>query len=240
MQLNMFPDTDAVTADDAVDVPQPPPAPAPQMLTEDERRDISGRADLVFAENAAALGALRRASERYFGEATAGKTYKRAPGVKVTIREPAGVGGTEHRLTFEPQTVRKGPRGCEVDPRSIVAILSEVVPANPEGGKDAKWRVRLMIVLNPGPTLVRVGLHYPRTLDVDAGRLCRVARGFIEDPAKAVAASGTHCAFCGRGLTDPASRVRGIGPECFAKYGDFINWLAIDDPQDVVIAGRSG
>ena len=35
-----------------------------------------------------------------------------------------------------------------------------------------------------------------------------------------------HCAICGRGLTDPLSLERGVGPECIERVTDAIRFLA--------------
>jgi hypothetical protein len=39
---------------------------------------------------------------------------------------------------------------------------------------------------------------------------------FANDPRRAWTWSADRCALCGKGLTDPQSRERGIGPECRA------------------------
>jgi hypothetical protein len=53
------------------------------------------------------------------------------------------------------------------------------------------------------------------------GIVMETLESFAADPAAWIAAGGesTHCAMCGRALTDQASRLRGVGPEC-AKQAD--------------------
>jgi hypothetical protein len=48
--------------------------------------------------------------------------------------------------------------------------------------------------------------------------------GFFEHVHRA-ALLGSHCFICGRGLTDPASRGRFIGPECFGSSSINLPWI---------------
>jgi len=49
-------------------------------------------------------------------------------------------------------------------------------------------------------------------------RMARTMGEFVERPDVVFARSAGRCCLCGRGLTDEASRGRGIGPECIEKY----------------------
>jgi hypothetical protein len=173
------------------------------------------------------LSRLRRAAAGYFHSRSDGKLYKRDPALKITIRIPETAGEVDARMVIHPGTSRSGytrARQVRVEPERIELLLIHVVPHRQQPDK-VEHQARLSIHLMPDGT-ARIMRHYPQTSDVDAERLRSIAARFLEDPSAAVAASGTHCAFCGKALTDPHSRERGIGPECFGHYGDFLRYLA--------------
>lgn len=181
-------------------------------------------ADATIGENAAVLSALRRAAAGYFHAAGGGKTYDRRPALKVTIPDPARTPDEpDARLVISPAyDTRYQGAGKAVTVREGDVNLT-LCHLKPKGDK-VEWHERLTVCLRDGlPTFL--ARCYTLTVADDAGRACGVAARFIADPAAAVAASGTSCVFCGRTLTDPGSRGRGIGPECFGRWGDFLSHI---------------
>lgn len=73
-----------------------------------------------------------------------------------------------------------------------------------------------------------VGRFYFNTGEWRAGKDADAARVYASEKVIAFALSGVplksdvflaaQCSFCGKGLTDPQSIERGIGPECFGKH----------------------
>jgi hypothetical protein len=68
------------------------------------------------------------------------------------------------------------------------------------------------------------------TVVEETTRLCETVFKFLENPDSVIALSGDHCVFCGKKLTVPESRLRGIGPECFGNYGDFLKHFRVFKP----------
>jgi hypothetical protein len=221
-QPNLFVTTESPTA---AAERQPPPRPARYQRDPEAEERVRLRTDEILSENTPMLVALRRAASGYFRARTAGKTYKRDPAIKITISVPAEVGEPEAKLVIHPGIYSQGGRdNRRVTVRAdwIGLVLIHLIPDRDSG--RFKQVERIGVGLFSDGT-VRLGRRYLRTSDVDAERLCSTAGRFLENPAAAVAASGTHCAFCGRALTDPQSRARGIGPECFGHYGDFLRYM---------------
>jgi hypothetical protein len=192
---------------------------------------VKRRTEEILAEHNSSLITLRRAASRYFRSRTAGKAYKRDPAIKIMIR----AADSPHMLVIRP-AVKKGwarfnERLVTIDPDRIELVLSRQYMSL-RGGivLDPK----LSIEVRPDDT-VSIGRRCLQTSDGDMQIACDTVARFIENPQAALAASGNYCAFCRKHLTDPQSRARGIGPECFGNYGDFLRYLKpagdTDEPQ---------
>lgn len=210
--------------------PTPAPAPTPGTKPERHRRDpelealVKRRTREILVAHAPMLATLRHAASRYFHARSDGKVYRRDPALKITIVAPAAEGAPAAKVMIYPGVSRRDiedTRQVTVEAGWIRLTLCHLVPHE---GK-VEYRERITLVLDSNGE-VRTGRYFPRTSDVDAERTCTTAARFLEDPPAAVAASGTHCSFCGRALTDPDSRARGIGPECFGHYGDFLRYIS--------------
>ena len=141
---------------------------------------------------------------------------KRARKPKFTIIDPPkGEGDFEHRLIVPFD---------KLDDYRLELI--RVVP-RPKA-RDALLKPRLAVRLDSCDTIEA----HPRYKDFgpDVARFLAIVERFIADPDAAFAASGSHCVFCGRPLTDEASRLRGIGPDCFEEYGDLMKYLRPTHP----------
>jgi hypothetical protein len=67
-------------------------------------------------------------------------------------------------------------------------------------------------------------------------QVVNLAGEFLADPEAAFARSADHCCVCGKTLTEPLSRSRGIGPECM-RHVTYLRWLYTGrrgDPPPVV------
>lgn len=225
MQYDLF-ERDEAAAGAAVVTPTPRPQSPP--LSAEEAREVRARAEGTVVAHRGVFRAIHTAAARHFGEVTAGKAYRRSPALRITLRDPAaGPDDVEHHLMVSPEA-RTSRGRCDVHPDRVTLTLVRCLPGDCPGTYKPDRRLNLGLRPDRDPAIT---LHYPRNVDVDAARLCRVAARFVADPAAAVAASGTHCSFCSRPLTDPESRRRGIGPECFSKFGDFLRRLIPLDPE---------
>jgi len=238
-QLGMFDDDEP---EPPVDVVAPSPIAGQGVkLTKEQKAVVMARADATLAAHADQVETLRRGAAAYFGEVTKGKTYTRSPGLKITVVDRAvGLDDFEHRLAIAPSMANRNGQH-EIIPGAAVAFLYRVVPDKKNGGYKPACRLAVRLSDHETPASggvvigkAWIGLHYPADVDVDALRLCKIITRFVADPSAAIAESGTHCSFCGRSLTDPVSRRRGIGPECFDKMGDFLRYLVVLDPETAV------
>jgi hypothetical protein len=78
----------------------------------------------------------------------------------------------------------------------------------------------------------RMGRHRfcPPQADAALATLLQLPRDWRQNPGAVLARSTDHCCVCGRVLTDPVSRGRGIGPECSKQFaeqlGPLMAWAA--------------
>jgi hypothetical protein len=87
----------------------------------------------------------------------------------------------------------------------------------------------------------RMGRHRFNLSQADPlATLVQLLRDWRENPRAVLARSTDHCCVCGRVLTDPVSRGRGIGPECIKQFpeqlGVLIAWSA--EANDGAVAGQ--
>lgn len=146
-----------------------------------------------------------------------GKKKKKKPSNKLTLIDPAtGPDDSPHRLIIE-----------EDDFASFYLKLTRVFP---QGRRKNLEKIRLVVYLEllyPASSS-KITACSPKVTE-DVNRFLSILDGFLADPAASIAKSGENCVFCGHALTDSASRARGIGPECFGRYGDFIKFLSCDE-----------
>jgi hypothetical protein len=64
---------------------------------------------------------------------------------------------------------------------------------------------------------LRSGRVHRDEADAALAALVQLLHDWDGDPVSVLARSVDHCSICGKALTDPASRGRGIGPECLGK-----------------------
>lgn len=181
---------------------------------------VASAHDRALATIAAAtptLDVLRSAATGYFLARVEGRTFKRNPAIKITLPVSTEAGERAKLIIFPYANRSWGAAVTVVDPRTLFLSLVGLIPV----GDRVRQEGRLTILLKAGEA-PRFNAFYPATVDLHAHLICTTASLFVDDPAAAVAKSGTHCAFCGRGLVDPQSKARGIGPECFGHYGDFL------------------
>jgi hypothetical protein len=199
-------------------------------MDDQSKNDSRARAMETLRAHHEAIEVLRAAAARHFDAATRGRIFPRSPGLKVTIPAPP-----DGAMVITPSVRKDGYRGARqvtVGPdRQWLNLERRVLSAN---GKSYKPIHRLTVAVNPGEA-PRITSWHPATVEAEAERLCATAEQFVADPAGTIAASGTHCGFCGRALTDPESRRRGIGPECFGRWGDFMNYLTVEPGQLVAV-----
>jgi hypothetical protein len=223
-QLSMF-DIEEPPAAAAQKPPAPQSQPRPQY---DPELDgvVLRRTREVIAQNMPVLSRLRDAAAGYFRQRSHSRVYRRNPAFKITIRTPEVDDEPSARMVIYPDAStsgRRSTRQVRVEPDRIYLLLVHVLCRTISGRECLQERLR--IVLLPDGT-TRLERFSRRTGHVDAEQLCSIAARFLEDPSAAVAASGTRCAFCQKLLTVPESRARGIGPECFGHYGDFLKYIA--------------
>lgn len=140
----------------------------------------------------------------------------RARTPKLIVVDPARNGRDfEHRLII--------PYGTD----SWEASLIRVEPKRPNS-REVVLRTRLTVHLD---VLDKIEVH-PRykSFAADVDRFVVIVERFLADPDAVFALSGANCVFCGRALTDEASRLRGIGPDCFEEYGDLMKYLRPTHP----------
>lgn len=141
---------------------------------------------------------------------------KRARKPKFTIIDPSkGDGDFEHRLIVPFDTLG-----------DYQLSLIRVVP-KPKG-RDAQLKPRLVVHLDVLEDIEARPLY--KDFGPDVARFLAIVERFLDDPDAAFALSGANCVFCGRPLTDEASRLRGIGPDCFEEYGDLMKYLRPTHP----------
>jgi len=108
--------------------------------------------------------------------------------------------------------------GVRLDIHYIGSVLIWISPTSASAGRGecCLW------VYDKEDTWVRNGYWFDRCSRVKTGKSVDVAyiawiaaQGNLPDFAKALGVSG-YCACCGRGLSDPISMARGIGPECYS------------------------
>jgi hypothetical protein len=209
-------------------------------------REALERARATLAEHAGVLSQVTDAAGRFFRHFTEGKVFKRSPGLKLALPDPGNPQEKDdfRKLLIYPQTAKEhvpnafgrlGDRQVVVHPE-WVALDMHWTHVNRLGQRETRSRLRAYLYRKPQHWL---GLYHPDTVDVDAARLCAIATRFLADPAGVFAQSVDHCSFCGRFLETPESRRRGIGPECFGRYGDFVGYLHQDGPA-VAIAEAVG
>lgn len=224
---------------------EPPPTPEPEPKPDPPRKKfvrdpeleaaIASRTDETVARSMDVLRALGRAAGGYFRSRSEGAIYKRDPALKITLVVPDGEDGIRAKVAISPGIATNHRRGDDrrvsVDPSCVHLVLFQINLNAKPGMWGSKWYECFSVRACLSGEVQREGRWYPMECDVHAEKLCTTAARFVADPAAAVAASGTNCAFCGRALTDPQSRIRGIGPECFGHYGDFLHHL-VPAPQE--------
>ena len=141
-----------------------------------------------------------------FREATAGVTHTRRPAF--SVRLPV-VGDPPAILAVAPGW---NPVQKVVCPDLLVFDFTvERIPGNAA--------TELTFSFN-GAT-PRPGQWSRRWVDESVARVLDTVRAFLADPAQVFAQASDHCCICGRSLTDPVSRGRGIGPECLGRANGF-------------------
>lgn len=138
----------------------------------------------------------------------------RRPAVALQVRNAQG-----DALVLKPR-LESSPTGWKLTP-SIDVELFASIRVNETAAPARELRV----------TLKGDGTIAPRRWWKDSERT-RAAFGVLLDMLGALAGKpedllrhSTNCCVCGRALTDPASRARGVGPEC-AKWFDFMHEFA--------------
>jgi hypothetical protein len=96
----------------------------------------------------------------------------------------------------------------------LIELLHETTVDSPKG--PAKHFQRRLSILNERGWTNICGSIY-RTVVSDTERLSATVEDFLSDRRRVLAREHDNCCICGRGLTDPLSRSRGIGPECITR-----------------------
>lgn len=142
---------------------------------------------------------------------------ERARDPKLTITDPiAGTGDLEHRLII--------PYG--EDEWSM--LLVRAVPHS-SGRRGVTLQTRLSVTLDCLGDF-SAWPHYKQP-EADVSRFLAIVERFLADPDTAISRTGECCVFCGRALKDDASRLRGIGPDCYEWYGDLMQHLRPHHPK---------
>jgi hypothetical protein len=127
-------------------------------------------------------------------------------------------------LSRRPRIVTKLPHGdyvFTVRPywqRKTVDCERMTVEALYEGSDLGERRGKIRatnFVLSPGNA--RITMLSARYVDDAIMNFMELARFFPIMPWTCFAKSNDFCCVCGRGLTDPLSMARGIGPECLGR-----------------------
>lgn len=166
-------------------------------------------ATAILTSHAGALEAARQVVSGFFarlGEGAAPSSRKPSWMIRL-VADPGG----SPMVTLSPSWDEIGK---VVDASRIHVAVSVTAT-----GEPPKSRLELSLAEAEPPRVYRFSRHAAE----DASVAARILADFVASPAEVFARSRTHCAICGRALTDEESIRRGIGPECFEKT----QWLAM-------------
>jgi hypothetical protein len=149
--------------------------------------------------------AFREIASSIFKTKADGKVYTRKPPIALRLRDAE----TPSLVAATPSWSRYGRKlNCE---EVRVEVLREQKVTTKDGKEKFLLDCPLAVVFAPAwpPRLCRYGLDP----DCDS-TLASIVQAFLADPLQVTRRSTNNCCICGRGLTDGASKSRGIGPEC--------------------------
>jgi hypothetical protein len=156
---------------------------------------------------AGAMGLLRPTTPLFGGrdwgdwELTGGGPFKRRPVLGLTLRV---VGG---KAVLRPGW---NPKSKWIYTKHLAGEVW--LPAPGTGEPRRSWSFTW------APDGLHSGMVYRDQADAALATLAQLLRDWQADPASVLARSVDHCCVCGRVLTDPPSRGRGVGPECVRHF----------------------
>lgn len=145
-----------------------------------------------------------------------------------TVDVPVSIGGTRLRLQM------------------LGSDLISITQAKNEIGTGDKPSITLIVdpdapsywskITRKGRAYLSSKLGYGKIRDAFLLALDAIdrANGNVELLYKAVGERG-HCAVCGRDLTDPLSKARGIGPECIKTFGSVYTAIKLAKERDAAM-----
>jgi hypothetical protein len=142
-----------------------------------------------------------------FGNQAEGKSFARRPNLTITLTAP---GEPPARVVLRP--------AWDALDKTLDTSRLEMEVLGERKGKRGR---EVALGLGSWPPKLRgwgigTGENY-------LARAAALVCDFLADPAKVLARSADNCCVCGRALTDPVSRGRGVGPECVRVY-DYLRW----------------
>jgi hypothetical protein len=139
----------------------------------------------------------------FFAEQVGPGPHTRRP--SVALRLPA-TGEHPARLVLRPAWCNTGK--CPTPGVVEAELVTEQLKVS---GKLFPCRELTVSIRTTGCRLTRA---YLSRLGELLSRSAAAAERFLADPMGTFAGSAGNCCICGKGLSDPVSRGRGIGPEC--------------------------
>jgi hypothetical protein len=180
-----------------------------------EFREIEEALACCLTRHAPLFDAVRAQVSPVWDALVDGKTFARKPsyGLRLFAADRQTLVGVSPIYNRRTKTVDSGPLLFEV----IGEVERYLSPVDPTPFYQLERRLSLQVQTGALPR----GRSFRRSAVEDLATLVPTLEQFLADPSSVLRRSTTHCAVCGRHLTDGQSQARGIGPECFYKVSTF-------------------
>jgi hypothetical protein len=180
-----------------------------------EWREIEEALACCLARHAPLFEAVRAQVSPLWEALVDGKTFARKPsyGLRLFAADRHTLVGVSPLYSRRTKTVDSGHLLFEV----IGEVERYLSPVDP----TPFYQLERRLILQVQPGALPRWRSFRRSAVEDMATLVPTLEQFLRDPPAVLRRSTTHCAVCGRSLTDGQSRARGIGPECLRHVSTF-------------------
>jgi hypothetical protein len=182
----------------------------------EEFREIEEALACCLVQHASLFEAVRAQVSPLWEALVDGKTFTRKPsyGLRLFAADRQTLVGVSPLYNRRTKTVDSGHHLFEVS-GDVERYLSPVDPT-------PFYQLERRLTLRVQPGALPRWRSFCRSAVEDMATLVPTLEQFLRDPPAVLRRSTTHCAVCGRALTDGQSQARGIGPECVRLVSSFV------------------